>query len=348
MEQINNHMDTFAKNNTMKAVRQHEFGGPEVLLYEDAPIPELHKGEVRVKVYAIGLNPPDWYLRDGYKMLPPEWQPKVQFPIILGTDISGVIVSVADGVEGFSVGDEVYSMVRFPSYGPSQAYAEYVNVPVSELALKPAGIDHIHAAGAPMSLLTAWQFMIEVGHDEQNPLQPNKHMPVPLAGKTVLINGAAGGVGHFAVQIAKWKGAKVIAVASGKQEELLRELGANEFIDYTKNNADEIVKDVDLVIDAVGGSKTGRFLKTLKPGGALFPIFPLGFSGHEEAEKLDVNVSATQVRSNGKQLSELATLLDQGTIRVVIDSTFPLAEARQSHERVALGHIQGKIVLTVG
>lgn len=347
MEQINNHMDIFAKNNSMKAVRQHEFGGPEVLLYEDAPIPELHKGEVRVKVYAIGLNPPDWYLRDGYKMLPPEWQPKVQFPIILGTDISGVIVSVADGVEGFSVGDEVYSMVRFPSYGPSQAYAEYVNVPVSELALKPAGIDHIHAAGAPMSLLTAWQFMIEVGHDEQNPLQPNKHMPVPLAGKTVLINAAAGGVGHFAVQIAKWKGAKVIAVASGKQEELLRELGADEFIDYTKNNADEIVKDVDLVIDAVGGSKTGRFLKTLKPGGALFPIFPLGFSGHEEAEKLGVIVSATQVRSNGKQLSELATLLDQGTIRVVIDSTFPLAEARQSHERAALGHIQGKIVLTV-
>jgi NADPH:quinone reductase-like Zn-dependent oxidoreductase len=348
MEQINNHMDTLAKNNTMKAVRQHEFGGPEVLLYEDAPIPELHKGEVRVKVYAIGLNPPDWYLRDGYKMLPPEWQPKVPFPIILGTDISGVIVSVADGVEGFSVGDEVYSMVRFPSYGPSQAYAEYVNVPVSELALKPAGIDHIHAAGAPMSLLTAWQFMIEVGHDEQNPLQPNKHMPVPLAGKTVLINGAAGGVGHFAVQIAKWKGAKVIAVASGKQEELLRELGADEFIDYTKNNADEIVKDVDLVIDAVGGSKTGRFLKTLKPGGALFPIFPLGFSSHEEAEKLGVNVSATQVRSNGKQLSELAILLDQGIIRVVIDSTFPLAEARQSHERAALGHIQGKIVLTVG
>lgn len=347
MEQINNHMDIFAKNNSMKAVRQHEFGGPEVLLYEDAPIPELHTGEVRVKVYAIGLNPPDWYLRDGYKMLPLEWQPKVPFPIILGTDISGVIVSVADGIEGFSVGDEVYSMVRFPSYGPSQAYAEYVNVPVSELALKPAGIDHIHAAGAPMSLLTAWQFMIEVGHDEQNPLQPNKHMPVPLAGKTVLINGAAGGVGHFAVQIAKWKGAKVIAVASGKQEELLRELGADEFIDYTKNNADEIVKDVDLVIDAVGGSKTGRFLKTLKPGGALFPIFPLGFSGHEEAEKLGVNVSATQVRSSGKQLSELATLLDQGIIRVVIDSTFPLAEARQSHERAALGHIQGKIVLTV-
>lgn len=233
------------------------------------------------------------------------------------------------------------------SYGPSQAYAEYVNVPVSELALKPAGIDHIHAAGAPKSLLTAWQFMVEVGHDEPNPLQPNKHIPVPLEGKTVLINGAGSGVGHFAVQIAKRKGARVIAVASGRQEELLRELGADEFIDYTKTNADEILKDIDLVIDAVGGPKTGRFLKTLKPGGSLFPIFPLGFSDHDEAERLGVKVSATQVRSNGRQLSELATLLDHEIIRVVIDSTFPLAQARQAHERAALGHIQGKIVLTV-
>lgn len=347
MQQSDKNKSHFGKDKIMKAVRQHEFGGPEVLIYEDAPVPELNKGEVRVKVKAIGLNPPDWYLRDGYKMLPPEWQPKVPFPIILGTDISGVIESVADDVKEFSVDDEVYSMVRFPSYGPSQAYAEYVNVPVSELALKPAGIDHIHAAGAPMSLLTAWQFMIEVGHDEQNPLQPNKHMPVPLEGKTVLINGAGGGVGHFAVQIAKWKGARVIAVASGRQEELVRELGADEFIDYTKTNADEILKDIDLVIDAVGGPKTGRFLKTLKSGGSLFPIFPLGFSDRDEAERLGVNVSATQVRSNGKQLSELATLLDQGIIRVVIDSTFPLAEARQSHERAARGHIQGKIVLTV-
>jgi len=347
MQQSDNEKSNLKAVKTMKAVRQHKFGGPEVLFYEDAPVPELSKGEVRVKVHAIGLNPPDWYLRDGYKMLPPEWQPKVPFPIILGTDISGVVESVADDVEGFSVDDEVYSIVRFPSYGPSQAYAEYVNVPISELALKPAGIDHIHAAGAPMSLLTAWQFMIEVGHDEQNPLQPDQHIPVPLEGKTVLINGAGGGVGHFALQIAKWKGARVIAVASGKQEDLLRELGADEFIDYTKTNADEVVKDVDLVIDAVGGPKTGRFLKTLKAGGSLFPIFPLGFTDRDEAEKLGVNVSATQVRSNGKQLSELATLLDQGIIKVVIDSTFPLSEARQSHERAAKGHIQGKIVLTV-
>jgi NADPH:quinone reductase-like Zn-dependent oxidoreductase len=337
-------MDTLKK---MKAVRQHEFGGPGVLHYEDAPVPGLKPGEVIVKVRAVGVNPPDWYLRDGYKMLPPEWQPKVSFPVILGTDISGVIAAIADDVESFSVGDEVYAMVRFPSYGTSEAYAEYVSVPVSELALKPISIDHVHAAGAPMSLLTAWQFLVEVGHDVQNPLQPNKHVPVQLAGKRVLINGAAGGVGHFAVQLAKWKGAHVIAVASGAHESFLRDLGADEFIDYTTAIPEDIVHDIDLVIDSVGGPATGRFLRTLKPGGALFPVFPLGFSDDEEAEKLGVTVSATQVRSSGVQLSQLAALLNDGTIRVAIDSTFPLADARLAHERAAQGHIRGKIVLIV-
>ncbi|WP_202966695.1 NADP-dependent oxidoreductase [Chryseobacterium sp. Leaf405] len=332
---------------SMKAVRQYEFGGPEVLRYEDAPIPEINPGEIRVRVNAIGMNPPDWYLRDGYKMLPPEWQPEVSFPVILGTDISGVVEAVADDVTEFSIGDEVYSMVRFPSYGPSRAYAEYVTVPASEVALKPAGIDHIQAAAAPMSLLTAWQYLIEVGHNVQNPLQPNKHQPIELNNKTVVVNGAGGGVGHLAVQLAKWKGAHVIAIASGKHKDLLKDLGADEFIDYTKTNAEDILRDIDLVIDTVGGPSTGRFLKTLKPGGALFPVFPLGFSGAEEAEKLGVSVSATQVRSSGQQLAELTTLLNDGTIRIVIDSTFPLSDARKAHERVNLGNIQGKIVLTV-
>lgn len=333
----------------MKAIRQHTFGGPEVLRYEDAALPELKPGEVLVRVHAVGLNPPDWYLREGYSMLPPEWRPAIAMPVILGTDVSGTIAALADDVQHFAVGDEVYAMVRFPSglAGDSRAYAEYVSVPVSEIALKPAGIDHIAAAGAPMSLLTAWQFMIDLGHDEPNPLQPNRHQPVPLQGKTVLINGAAGGVGHFAVQLAKWQGAKVIAVASGKHEALLRDLGADEFIDYTKAAAEDVVRDVVLVIDAVGGPATGRFLRTLKPGGALFPIFPLGFSGTDEAAKLGVTVSATQVRSSGAQLAEVGRLLDDGRVRVVIDSTYPLQNAAAAHVRAAAGHIQGKIVLTV-
>jgi NADPH:quinone reductase-like Zn-dependent oxidoreductase len=333
----------------MKAIRQHEFGGPEVLRYENAPKPELKPGDVLVRVHAVGLNPPDWYLREGYKMLPPEWRPPVTFPLVLGTDISGVIEVVADDVQDFSVGDEVYSMVRFPTglAGGSQAYAQYVSAPASDVARKPARIDHVHAAAAPMSLLTAWQFMIELAHDEQNPLQANQHEPLPLEGKTVLVNGAAGGVGHFAVQIAKWRRARVIAVASGRNEAFLRELGADEFIDYARAPPEDVAHDVDLVIDALGGQTASRFLRTLKPGGALFPVFPLGFSGGEEAEKLGVTVSATQVRSNGAQLAEVGGLLNDGAIRVAIDSEFPLAAAREAHERAARGHTQGKIVLTL-
>ncbi|PRD41074.1 NADPH:quinone reductase [Phyllobacterium phragmitis] len=332
---------------TMKAIRIHEFGGPEVLRYEDAPKPELKSGEVLVRVHAIGINPPDWYLRDGFKALAPEWRPQGNFPIILGTDVSGVVEAVAEDVQGFSVGDEVYSMVRFFSVGESKAYAEYVSVPASDLALKPAGIDHLQAAAAPMALLTAWQFLVELGHEQPNPLQAELHRPVPLDGKTVLINGAAGGVGHLAVQLAKWKGAHVIAVASGKHEAFLRDLGADEFIDYTKTPPEDVAHDVDLVLDTLGGPTTGRFLRTLKRGGALFPVF-IGFSDAEEALRLGITVSMTQVRSNGSQLAEIGRLLDAGTVRVAIDSTFPLSDAQKAHERAASGHIQGKIVLRVG
>jgi NADPH:quinone reductase-like Zn-dependent oxidoreductase len=333
----------------MKAVQLHAFGGPDVLRYEDAPVPALQAGEVLVRVHAVGVNPPDWYLREGYKMLPPEWQPQAAFPVIPGTDISGVIQAKADDVTDFAVGDEVYSMVRFPTglAGGSRAYAQYVSVPASEVALKPGGIDHLHAAGAPMSLLTAWQFLIDAGHDAPNPLQPTPHVPVPLAGKTVFVNGAAGGVGHFALQIARWKGARVIVAASSRHEAMLRDLGADEVIDYTKTLPEDVLHDIDLVVDAVGGPTSGRFLRTLKKGGALFPVFGLGFAGADEAERFGVTVSTTQVRSSGEQLAEIAPLLSDGTIRVVIDSEFKLADARLAHERAAEGHIQGKIVLSV-
>lgn len=163
----------------------------------------------------------------------------------------------------------------------------------------------------------------------------------------VLVNGAAGGVGHFAVQLAKWKGARVIAVASGKHEAILRDLGADEFIDYTKSAPEDALRDLDLVLDNVGGAAAERFLRTLKRGGALFPVYPLGFASAEEAVRLGVTVSTTQVRSSGAQLLKLAPLLSDGTIRVVIDSTYPLADASKAHERAGQGHIQGKVVLTV-
>lgn len=335
--------------NLMKAVQFHSFGRPDVLQYQDVPKPLITESEVLVRVHAVGLNPPDWYLRDGFTALPPEWRPKVEFPAIAGTDISGVVEAVGDKVVGFSTGDEVYSMVRFPSglAGGSRGYAEYVAVSPSELAHKPKGIDHVRAAAAPMSVLTAWQFLVDVGHDEQNPLQPQRHEPVAMDGKRVLINGAAGGVGHLALQLAKWKGAHVIAVASGKNEALLRDLGADEFIDYTRQAPEDVVRDVDLVVDGVGGPKSGHFLRTLKRGGALFPIFSLGFEGASEAKARGVAVSTTQVRSSGEQLEEIASLLSDGTIKVLIDSAYPLAQAAHAHMRAERGHIQGKIVLIV-
>jgi NADPH:quinone reductase-like Zn-dependent oxidoreductase len=333
----------------MKAARLHEFGGPDVLRYEDAPRPVAVTGEVLVRVHAASLNPPDLYLRDGYSALPPEWRPDAVFPLILGTDVSGVVAALGDGATGFAVGDEVYAMVRFPKdfMTGSGAYAEYVSVPASELALKPSGIDHAQAAAAPMSLLTAWQFLIELGHDAPNPFQSYAHRPVQLAGKTVVVNGAGGGVGHFAVQLAKWQGARVVAIASGKHEALMRELGVDQFIDYTKAAAEDVVRDADLVIDAVGGTTIDRFLRTIKRGGALFLVNPLGFDGHDEAEALGITVSVTQVRSNGAQLGEAGRLLANGTVKVVVDSCFPLAEAGRGHQRASQGNIQGKIVLTV-
>ncbi|MFJ3776714.1 NADP-dependent oxidoreductase [Streptomyces sp. NPDC090075] len=331
---------------TMRAIRLHEHGGPEVLRYDEVPLPEPAPGEVLVRVHAVGVNPPDWYLRDGLRNIPPETRPTFDLPVTPGTDVSGVVEAVAPGVEGFSVGDEVFGLLRFPSFD-GRAYAEYVAAPASDLAHKPAGIDHVHAAGAPMSLLTAWQFLIELGHDHPSPFQAARHRPVALGADTrVLVNGAAGGVGHFALQLAKWKGAHVIAVASGTHESFLRELGADEFIDYTSTRPEELAHDVDLVLDAVGGPDSSRFLRTLKRGGALFPVF-FGAYDDEETANLGVTVSGTQVRSHGPQLAEAGRLLTTGAVRVAIDSTFPLPDARAAHERASRGHIQGKIVLTV-
>ncbi|ATL88000.1 alcohol dehydrogenase zinc-binding domain protein [Streptomyces malaysiensis subsp. malaysiensis] len=331
----------------MRAIRLHEFGGPEVLRHEEVPVPEPGPGEVLVRVHAVGINPPDWYAREGMPDVPPELKPPFDLPLIPGTDVSGVVEAVAADVNGFVAGDEVVGLLRFPAALQGSAYAEYVTAPASDLARKPAAVDHIHAAGLPMSGLTAWQFLIELGHGHPSPFQEAPHRPMALDGETtVLINGAAGGVGHLALQLAKWKGARVIAVASGAHEAFLRRLGADEFIDYTKDRPEEAARDVDLVLDTVGGPDSRRFLRTLERGGSLYPVYFGEFDDEENAE-LGVTVTATQVRSNGAQLAELGRLLDAGTVRVAVDSTFPLAEARAAHERAARGHIQGKIVLTV-
>ncbi|MDQ0790454.1 NADPH:quinone reductase-like Zn-dependent oxidoreductase [Streptomyces sp. B3I7] len=330
----------------MKAIQFHEAGGPEVLRYEEVPVPAIGPGEVLVRVRAVGINPPDWYLREGMKVMPPELRPVLEFPLIPGTDMSGVVEAVAPDVTGFAVGDEVHGMLRFPGFD-GRTYAEYVAAPASDLAHKPAALDHVEAAGAPMALLTAWQFLIDLGHDVPSPFTGRVHAPVPLApGTTVLVNGAAGGVGHFAVQLAKWKGARVIAVASGRHETFLRELGADEFVDYTTTEVTDVVRDVDVVIDTVGGPRSGRFLHVLKRGGTMLPVFFAEFDPAETA-RLGITVSNIQVRANGPQLAEAGRLFDEGALRVGVDSTYPLSEAGSAHTRAGQGHIQGKIVLTV-
>jgi NADPH:quinone reductase-like Zn-dependent oxidoreductase len=332
---------------TMKAIRVHGFGGPEALRYEDVPVPEPAPGEILVRVSAVGVNPPDWYMREGMPGVPREMLPPMSLPIILGTDVSGVVAAVAAGVVGFGIGDEVFGLLRFPTSLQGSAYAEYVTAPASDLAHKPAGIDHVDAAGTSMAALTAWQFLIALGHNYPSPFQAEQHRPVAIdSSTTVLVNGAAGGVGHFAVQLAKWKGARVIAVASGSHEAFLRKIGADEFIDYTQHSPEDIARDVDLVLDTVGGPDSRRLLRVLKPGGSLFPVY-LAEYDPEEVARLGVTTSATQVRSSGEQLTQIAGLIEAGTLRVAIDSTYPLAEAQAAHERAARGHIEGKIVLTV-
>ncbi|MET7529939.1 MULTISPECIES: NADP-dependent oxidoreductase [Streptomyces] len=332
---------------TMAAIRLHTFGGPEVLRFERVPVPEPGPGEVLVRVHAAGINPPDWYAREGMPDVPPELRPPFRLPLTPGTDISGVVEELGADTNGFSVGDEVIGLLRFPTSLQGNAYAEYVTAPATDLARKPPTVDHAHAAALPMSGLTAWQFLIELGHDHPSPFQEARHRPMAIdSGTTVLVNGAAGGVGHLALQLAKWKGARVIAVASGAHETFLRELGADEFIDYTKERPEEVARDVDLVLDTVGGPHSRRFLRSVKRGGSLYPVYFGEFDDRENAE-LGITVTGTQVRSSGAQLADLGRLLDTGAVRVALDSTFPLADARAAHERAARGHIRGKIVLTV-
>lgn len=330
----------------MNAIRVHEAGGPEVLRYERVPIPELRAGEVLVRVHAVGVNPPDWYLRDGMRILPPELRPEVPFPVILGSDISGEVVAVAADVTAFAEGQRVFGLIRFPG-AVGEAYAEYVAAPASDLAVKPDGLDHIHAAALPMAGLTAWQLLIDNSAGVVPPFQGTVHRPVPIdSSSRVLINGAAGGVGHLAVQLAKWKGTHVTAIASGRHEGFLRDLGADDVIDYTAISADQLPEGFDLVVDSVGGPATGRFLRSVVPGGALYPVFFGPVDPTEAAEK-NVYVSSTQVQANGEQLAELGELAAAGAARVAIENSYPLASAVEAHERATKGHLQGKIVLTV-
>lgn len=315
----------------MWAARVHDFGGPECLVYEEVPRPAPGPGEVLVRVHAAGVNPPDWYARRGFANIPEAMRPVWPLPFTPGSDISGVIAAVGDGVTEWRTGDEVFGLVNFPGRG--SGYAEFTISPAAHLARKPAALGHLEAAAVPMAGLTAYQFLVE-------------HLRLGPGGK-VLVNGAAGGVGHFAVQLAKAAGAtQVIGVASGRHEAFLKDLGADRFVDYTGAAVEDVVREVDVLIDTVGGPDGHRFLPVMRPGGCIAPVY-FGEYHRDRAAELGITVRGWQVRSSGEQLAELAVLFDAGRLRVGIDSVFPLNAAAQAHTHAEQGHLQGKIVLQV-
>ncbi len=309
----------------MNAIRIHGRGGPDHLVYEDTPQPHPGPGEVLVRVYASGIiaNELKWDVTYQTTAGSPRALP------IPGRDLSGVVEEVGPGVTTLVKGSEVYAML---GYGRDGAGADYTIALPGELAPKPRTLDHVQAAAVPLSALTAWQALFDHAH--------------LAAGQSVLIHGGAGGVGVFAVQLVHWAGAQVIATTSARNRDFLRELGANEIIDYTTTRFEEVVQGVDLVFDMVGGDTLQRSWQVIKPGGVLVSIVspppPAAVTkGH------DVRFAYFEVEPNRDELIQIGALIDAGQLRPIIDTVFPLAQARQAYEQAAKGHTRGKIVLRV-
>ncbi len=312
---------------TMKAARIHQYGSPDVLNYEDAPRPSPAAGEVLVKVHAAGINPVDWKTRAGSGMSARYGE---AFPLIVGWDISGVVEAVGSGAATFKAGDAVFGMARFPDIG--SAYAEYVAVPQQHLALKPKNIDHVQAAAFPLAVLTAWQALFEAGN--------------LVSGERLLIQGAAGGVGHLAVQLAKWKGAYVIGTGSTANIEFLRELGVDEAVDYSAVRFEDVVQPVDLVLSCVGGDLLNRSLASVKNGGRLVSI--AGKPDEQEAEKRHITAVGILVRPVESHLNAIADLIAAGHLKTTVTQVFALAEADKAHAFAENRQLRrGKIVLQV-
>ncbi len=308
----------------MKAIRVHQFGGPEVLKYEDAPRPVPAADEVLIKVYASGMNPVDWKMRAGLaeSLFP------IQLPFIPGWDVSGEIEEVGSDILIFKKGDEVYGR---PDVTRDGTYAEYVAVKANQINFKPKSINHDKASAVPLAGLTAWQGLFDYGHLEE--------------GQKVLIHAAAGGVGSFAVQLAKWKGAYVIGTSSEENIDFLFDLGADEAIDYKNEKFEDRLKDVDLVFDLIGGDTQQRSLKIIKKGGRLITIVQPKYQ--EEAKANDIHMEVFMTQSLPEELEQLGNLIDSGKIKPVVTKTFPLKDAAAAQIEMEKGHTRGKMVLIV-
>lgn len=312
----------------MKAIRIHDYGTAETLVYEDAPIPQLGQDEILVRIHAAGVNPVDWMVRAGLvrTML------HHTFPLIVGWDMSGVVEEVSPGVSEIRPGDEVYARSDFARNG---TYAEYAVVSRYAVAKKPRSLDHACTAALPLVGLTAWQALIEPGGIEL------------AAGQTLLIHGAAGGVGSMAVQLAKWRGAKVIATGSSRNQDFLSELGADIVVDYTARRFEDVVGEVDAVLDTVGGEAQSRSWTAIRRGGALATLNLGSQLPNEAMLARGIRGTIVQTQMSGLQLKRLADLVDGGAIRPIVSEVLPLAQTRKAHALSETGHVRGKIVLEV-
>lgn len=301
----------------MKAIRAHRGCGASALTYAEVPIPAPGAGEALVRVHAAGVTPTElswpgiWKTPDGSE----------RTTLIPGHELSGVVAAVGPGVTEVAPGEAVYALIDFQRDGCD---AEYVVVRAADLAPKPGSVDHLHAAATPLSALTAWQALFEHGGLE--------------ARQRVLIHGAAGGVGSFAVQFARWRGAQVIGTASTPHLDFVRELGADQVIDYTATRFEEAARNVDLVFDPVGGDTQARSWQSLGPGGRLVSIV---------SPPSDSRGMFFVVKPNRDHLEEIARLIDAGVVRPVVAGVFPIARAREAFERGLAGQIRGKLVLQV-
>ena len=307
---------------TMNAVRIHGYGGPEVLRYEQAPVPTIASDDVLVRVHAASVNPVDWKVRQGYLT----GMINYPLPMIPGWDVAGEIVEVGGDVEGWSVGDAIFSR---PEISRNGSYAEYIAIRSKEIAAKPKTIDWQRAAAVPLAALTAWQCLDAID------LQ---------AGQSVLIHAGAGGVGNFAIQFSKVRGAKVTTTCSTSNIDLVKSLGADDVIDYKKEDFG-LRRGFDAVLDSLGNETQHRSFAVLEKGGKLVSI--VGRPSVEIAAKFGVTGHFVFVQPNAEQLRAIAHLIDEGKIQILVDKVYPLSQAREAQEYSQSGRARGKIVLQV-
>ena len=294
-------------------------------MVEEAPVPEPRPGEVRIRVSAAAVTPGELAWDETYRH--PDGSPRL--PTTPGHDVAGTLDALGPGVTDLAVGDAVYALVNFPLNGSA---AEYVVVPAADVAPAPRTIDPVRAAAVPLSALTAWQGLFDHAR-----LAPDQR---------VLIHGGAGGVGGYAVQLARWRGAQVVATASTQNLQTARNLGAHDVIDYTTTRFEQTLRDLDVVFDTVGGGTTARSLRVVRRGGALVSI--AAQPDPAEAARAGVTAVFFIVHPSREQLREIAGLIDAGRLRVNVQETYPLSDARRAFARSMEGHLNGKVVLRVG